>query len=118
MHTDKFNDSGSISNQVSIYNVHRKSLDYSSHVNKTSIIVNTIKTSLGTLPTTLQKPVTEKKVSHKGMVWIPGGTFMMGATDKEGRLDEYPAHLVKVKGFWMDIHEVTNAEFRKFVEAT
>ncbi|MBX6361751.1 MAG: SUMF1/EgtB/PvdO family nonheme iron enzyme, partial [Acidobacterium ailaaui] len=57
-------------------------------------------------------------LSHHDMEWIPEGTFMMGATDNEGRLDEYPAHLVKVKGFWMDIHEVTNAEFRKFVEAT
>src|SRR5208283_1028210 len=30
----------------------------------------------------------------------------------------WPAHLVQVQGFWMDEHDVTNAEFSKFVEAT
>lgn len=42
----------------------------------------------------------------------------MGATGKLTRPDEYPIHPVKVDGFWMDDHEVTNAEFREFVEAT
>lgn len=58
------------------------------------------------------------KVSHENMVWIPGGEFVMGAMDNEGRPDEYPAHKVKVAGFWMDQHEVTNAQFREFVKAT
>ena len=58
------------------------------------------------------------KTSHDGMVWIPGGAFTMGATDREGRPDEYPAHTVRVRGFWADANEVTNAQFRKFVEAT
>jgi formylglycine-generating enzyme required for sulfatase activity len=52
------------------------------------------------------------------MIKIPGGEFMMGASDKEGREDEYPQHPVKVNGFWMDATEVTNAQFEKFVEAT
>jgi formylglycine-generating enzyme required for sulfatase activity len=56
--------------------------------------------------------------SHNGMVWIPGGTFKMGASDKEGRTNEYPSHTVTVDGFWMDQTEVTNAQFKKFVEAT
>ena len=56
--------------------------------------------------------------SHDGMVWIEGGEFTMGAQDQEGRSDEYPAHQVKVKGFWMDHTEVTNADFKKFVDAT
>ena len=58
------------------------------------------------------------KASHEGMVWIPAGAFTMGATDQEGRPDEYPAHSVAVDGFWVDANEVTNAQFRKFVEAT
>ena len=57
-------------------------------------------------------------VSHEGMVWIPGGTYLMGAHDQDGREDEYPQHQVKVSGFWMDVTEVTNAQFKKFVEAT
>lgn len=53
-----------------------------------------------------------------GMKWIPAGTFMMGATDKEGRPDEYPGHSVKVDGFYIDATEVTNAQFAAFVKAT
>ncbi len=56
--------------------------------------------------------------SHEGMVWIAGGEFMMGANDDEGREDEYPQHRVKVSGFWMDATEVTNAQFKNFVDAT
>ena len=56
--------------------------------------------------------------SHLGMVWVPGGTFAMGAADKPGRPDEYPQHRVQVAGFWMDATEVTNAEFARFVAAT
>jgi formylglycine-generating enzyme len=53
-----------------------------------------------------------------GMAWIPRGTFLMGTNDKESFPNERPAHLVQVQGFWMDEHDVTNAEFAKFVEAT
>ncbi len=53
-----------------------------------------------------------------GTVWIPDGTFLMGTNDKESFPNERPAHLVQVRGFWMDEHDVTNAEFSKFVEAT
>jgi sulfatase modifying factor 1 len=57
-------------------------------------------------------------VSYKGMVQIPAGEFMMGASDNEGRSDEYPQHRVKTNSFWMDATEVTNAQFKKFVDAT
>lgn len=54
-----------------------------------------------------------------GMVWIPGGEFTMGTdTDPQRRSDESPAHQVKIDGFWMDITEVTNAQFAAFVKAT
>ncbi|MBL7700168.1 MAG: formylglycine-generating enzyme family protein [Chitinophagaceae bacterium] len=52
------------------------------------------------------------------MVLIPGGTYLMGSSNDEGRSDEYPTHKVKIKDFWMDETEVTNAQFKKFVEAT
>jgi formylglycine-generating enzyme required for sulfatase activity len=60
----------------------------------------------------------KKELSHEGMVWVEGGAFAMGATDSEGRPDEYPQHTVKVSGFWIDATEVTNAQFAEFVEAT
>jgi formylglycine-generating enzyme required for sulfatase activity len=50
------------------------------------------------------------------MVWIPGGTAVLG--DDEGPPDEQPAHSVTIDGFWMDRTEVTNATFKKFVDAT
>lgn len=53
-----------------------------------------------------------------GMAWIPGGEFQMGTDDPESYSPEHPAHPVKVDGFWMDVHEVTNADYRKFVNAT
>jgi formylglycine-generating enzyme len=69
-----------------------------------------------------QEPSTGKQVSEKeqqeSMVWVAGGTFLMGADDKQARPDEQPRHQVTVDGFWMDATEVTNAEFARFVEAT
>src|SRR5262245_25167367 len=53
-----------------------------------------------------------------GMVWFPGGEFTMGTDAELGWPDEKPAHRVRVDGFWMDETEVTNAQFRRFVEAT
>lgn len=54
----------------------------------------------------------------QGMKWVPGGTFSMGTDDADSVANEHPAHQVKVDGFWMDDHVVTNAEFEKFVKAT
>jgi formylglycine-generating enzyme required for sulfatase activity len=53
-----------------------------------------------------------------GMVWIPGGEFTMGTDSELGWPDEKPAHRVRVDGFFIDATEVTNAQFRRFVEAT
>jgi len=57
------------------------------------------------------KPISE-------MVWIEGGAFQMGAHSKGYYGREYPAHQVEVDGFWMDNHEVTNAQYKAFIEAT
>lgn len=56
----------------------------------------------------------------KGMVWIPGGEFVQGAVpqDKMAMEHEKPAHKVAVDGFFMDITEVTNAQFAQFVKET
>jgi sulfatase modifying factor 1 len=50
------------------------------------------------------------------MVWIPGGTFLMGS-DKHYP-EERPVHRVTVDGFWIDRLPVTNARFGAFVERT
>ena len=58
------------------------------------------------------------KEAPKGMVWIPGGEFTMGSDDVDAYGTKKPAHQVKVDGSWMDATEVTNAQFKKFVDAT
>ena len=51
------------------------------------------------------------------MVSIPAGTFQMGSDDSDAQADEEPVHTVYVDAFYMDIYEVTNAEYKKFVDA-
>src|SRR5215213_5167163 len=50
------------------------------------------------------------------MVWIAGGTFLMGSDHHYP--EEAPAHPVTISGFWIDRTQVTNAAFRRFVKAT
>jgi formylglycine-generating enzyme required for sulfatase activity len=59
---------------------------------------------------------TQSTTNHDGMILIKGGKYLMGTAD--GMPYEAPAHEVTVKPFWMDRHEVTIAEFAKFVAAT
>ena len=54
--------------------------------------------------------------SPPGMVLIPAGIFRMGSED--GLPHERPVHSVRLDAFYMDAHEVTNADFQKFVDAT
>lgn len=50
------------------------------------------------------------------MVWIPGQTVLVGSDHHYP--EEAPAHEVTVDGFWMQQHQVTNAQFAEFVSAT
>lgn len=49
-------------------------------------------------------------------VRIDGGTFLMGSATVYA--EEGPERETTVDGFWIDPHEVTNAQFAAFVEAT
>ena len=52
------------------------------------------------------------------MVLIPAGDFQMGSNDSDAQPDEQPVHTVSVDAFYMDIHEVTVAQYKQFVQAT
>jgi formylglycine-generating enzyme len=56
--------------------------------------------------------------STAGMKYIAGGSFVMGGDNEQASVDEFPKHNVSVDAFWMDETEVTNAQFKKFVDAT
>src|SRR5829696_108237 len=53
---------------------------------------------------------------RSGMVCIPGGTFRMGSD--RFYPEERPVREVRVDGFWIDRHPVTNKQFSRFVAAT
>jgi formylglycine-generating enzyme required for sulfatase activity len=46
------------------------------------------------------------------MVYIPGGTFLMGSPDDEGGSDERPQHRVTVPSFYMGKYPITQAQWR------
>ena len=52
----------------------------------------------------------------KNMVWVPGGSFLMGSA--EFYPEERPVRQVSVGGFWIDSRPVTVAQFRRFVRST
>lgn len=57
-------------------------------------------------------------VSTSGMLKIEGGEYLMGGNSQQARRDEFPQHKETIEIIWVDETEVTNAEFRKFVEET
>jgi formylglycine-generating enzyme required for sulfatase activity len=56
-----------------------------------------------------------------GMVYIPAGDFIMGSSNEalhqSAEIDEFPQRTVWVDGFYMDLHEVTNIEYKVFVDS-
>lgn len=71
---------------------------------------------IGFKPDTLESVEDEisEFVMPENMVLIPAGEFQMGSGEYE---DEQPVHTVYVDAFYMDIYEVTNARYKKFIDA-
>ncbi len=46
------------------------------------------------------------------MVYIPGGTFLMGSLEGKGDKDEYPQHQVTVPPFFMAKYPITQAQWK------
>ena len=64
------------------------------------------------------EPSTRPAVDPTGMVFVPGGVFTMGTDDPRSMRNERPARSMRIEGFWIDARDVTNRDFRKFVDAT
>lgn len=54
------------------------------------------------------------------MVYVPGGTFTMGATaeQSDASSDEYPVHQVTLEGFYIGATEVTQAQWKAVMGTT
>ncbi len=59
------------------------------------------------------KPIRKIK-PPEGMVLIPGGRFVMGSENP----GESPPHEVEVDSFYLDKYEVTNREYKEFIDST
>jgi gliding motility-associated lipoprotein GldK len=52
-----------------------------------------------------------------GMTLVPGGSFIMGKSDDDlADVEDAPTKTVTVRSFYMDETEITNSEYRQFVE--
>lgn len=63
-------------------------------------------------------PTANKKASlpFQDMILIPAGPFVMGYDKRHP--DEGPSHTVNLGAFYIDIYEVTNAQYAEFIKAT
>ena len=59
-------------------------------------------------------PAYEEKIDTV-MVFIPAGEFVMGSN--YGYFDEKPVHTVYLDSYWIDKHEVTNAQYADFLNS-
>jgi len=66
-------------------------------------------------PTPTPGVVSMRTSSKDGMVqaYIPAGAFLMGS--EHGESNEQPVHEVYLDAYWMDEHEVSNAQFTAFL---
>lgn len=53
--------------------------------------------------------------SDSAMILIPAGEFQMGSNN--GDTDEKPVHSVYIDAFKIDIYEVTNVQYKEFIDA-
>ena len=75
-------------------------------------------------PSTPEQPVVQPSTPEQPAVHIigevaliPAGEFQMGGRDGDAESDEQPVHTVFVDAFYIDKYEVTNAQYKKFVDA-
>lgn len=84
----------------------------SNEISKDSVELAPDVTVLSEMPDNIEVP--------DGMVWVSGGEFDQGAVaqDHMAMDHEKPAITVAVDGFFMDVTEVTNAQYKMFVDET
>jgi len=81
------------------------------------VIIEKIETTIGTTEAkTLGAKDSKMCKDGAPMVLIPAGEFTMGT--HYGNRDEKPVHKVYLDAFYMDKYEVTNEQYKKFIDST
>ena len=86
------------------------------HLGIFAVLVGFLAFAVGASPVVYKGEIDEL-YAPAGMVLIPAGTFEMGSEDEEAYDAEQPVHTVNLDAFYMDTYEVTNAQFKAFVDA-
>lgn len=58
-----------------------------------------------------QRQLEIKEIGGIKFVKIPGGSFMMGSPEGEGKFDEKPRHKVTLDPFYLGIYEITQKQY-------
>ncbi len=87
------------------------------HLGIFAVLVGFLAFAVGASPVRDSDEIYEEINTPEGMVLIPAGEFQMGSDDEDADDDERPVHTVYVDAFYMDEYEVTNAQFKAFVDA-
>lgn len=78
------------------------------------VITHLVLVGIVSLVCQCNSPTIESKIDGSEVRLILAGTFLMGSTD---RSNERPIHEVYLDSFYMDKYEVTNKQWKKFVDA-
>ncbi|MCG9134431.1 formylglycine-generating enzyme family protein [Candidatus Poribacteria bacterium] len=63
------------------------------------------------------EPMASNTSVHDEMALISAGEFQMGSNDNDTEAHEKPVHTVYIDAFYIDKYPVTNAQYKKFVDA-
>jgi formylglycine-generating enzyme required for sulfatase activity len=71
-------------------------------------------------PTSLPGITKIRSNDNAVMVYVPEGEFILGSDEEDVEADENekPQTIIFLEAFWIDRYEVTNAQYKKFVDAT
>jgi len=106
----------------SVNQVTNRKEEISTQITEAESEVETIRMSIGEMHSEVKK-LEEKRVELQEklnpleMVRVPAGRLRMG-TNTPGLDDENPEHVVHLSEFYIDPYEVTNLEYKEFIEAT
>ena len=63
-----------------------------------------------------KEPAPKQKKASSSMAFIPAGEFIMGSNERWD--DEAPEHMSSTGAFYIDLNEVTNADYKKFTNSS